>query len=394
MDPTQNSSQGAAPSGPATSSSSSPSPSLTSAAPSLTSKIAMAHQQVSRMNGNAPAAPVGQMADKAAETQVPAQQAQPAEVKAPVDQDLGKKAPAIVEFDGRRFDFSDPQKVAKKLVDLEKGMRSFQAERDKLKQELTQHEANSPAVENGKRFGEIERKYMAAMKHALGEDGSVRNPRALVAGVDHILGEIVPAEVLNNWLNHKLQMNLHVMNLSPEQREQFMSEYQDRQAIEQQRIQLELDRSEIDGFKSEAAQAKEAQARETLKATITPIRQKYSFSNTIKDPRTAAFLDKQLWFEAKAQMKQVLDQGQELSPAAVENIFKGIKNELTLGQQGAAREAVTSEVAKQKDSAMSGILDAATSGAAPRDEIDEMFKKNARPGDILQARFKNLMGRK
>lgn len=394
MTDTLTSPQGSTPTTPASSAPSGSSQGSGSARPRLGDKILTAHNELQGKPQSDSMQPQ-RKPDMAGEAPVDGQQAKPAEAQPPVTQEQGGKAqPNVVEYDGRRFDFSDPNKVAKKLVDLDKGMRLFQKERDQLKIKLQEHEANSPAVEQGKAFGEVQRKYNAAMKHALGEDGAVRNARALVAGVDVFMNDMLPPEVLNQWLNHKLQMNMHVMNLSPEQRDTFNRDYQDRQDVEQQRIQVELERGEIDQFKSAKVEAEERAEREQLKAVITPIRQKHSFSNTIKDPRTAAFLDKQLWFEAKAQMKQALDQGLTLDEATTEKIFSSIKNELTLGQQGAAKEAVTQEVRRAKDGAMSGILDAATSGAAPTDDIEDLYKKGAKSADIFRARIQGLTGKR
>lgn len=338
-------------------------------------------------------APVAQeqTADKgSAETNIE----QTAPVEGAQKQGDGKKAPAnVVEYNGRRFDFSDPQKVAKKLVDVEAGMRKFQQERDQLKAELAKHTENSPIVEKGKAFAAIEKQWNVAYQHAMNEDGSVKNPRMLVAGVDKFLEGMFEPAIISHWLQAKLQLNSHLMNMPQEERQRFLTEYTDRQNMERERIELELERGEVEGYKSERAQAQEAADKAQLNAIITPARSKYSFKNEFANKRAGEALDNQLWADAKVKMKEHLNNGGDLSNEVVDQIFKGLYDELKMEHDSAVNNSVGKAVAQKKEAAMSGIIDAAGNRPGPKPFDGPEALKTQTSGEVLRNRFAAMLGR-
>lgn len=291
----------------------------------------------------------------------------------------------IVEYGGRKFDFTQPEKVAKKLVDLEQGMRKFQTERDQLRKELETAQGSIPDPAQKARYDlvdNVRREIDAAMKAGV-------SPSAMV---DVVLPKFLTEDVINSWLQQKLRHHSHLLSLNPQEKEAYLKQFQERQDWEKEKIRVAMEKDEIEKFKQERETLEVRTAKAELEAVVTPGYREAAFKLPNKKMEQA--LNQQLWNEGKNKIKEFIAEGYEVTGDNVREIFRIIKAELEDGMNLAAEEKVQKKVAEKKQAAMTGISQAVQTGGQPAESIDDMLKRGASMEDTFTARIRNAMKRR
>lgn len=282
----------------------------------------------------------------------------------------------LVEVNGRKFDVSKPEVLVKKLLDFESGMRKFQTERDQLKQQLQELQAKVPDSETDEGF----KIFANAMKMFKVAD----NRGLTTAGVETVLKELFPTEVLNEWLQKKLQHHSHLMTLSPEQRAAYAQQFNEREEWEQEKIRVALEKEEIDQYKTERESLNTRTIKAELESLVTPGFRENAFKLANKKLEQA--LNQQLWTAAQAQIKEMIRTQQPLSGDSVSTIFATLKAELEDGMNLEADAKVRQNVENKKTQAMTGLSQAVSSGAQVK-SISDTIASGASGEDTLAARF-------
>lgn len=294
----------------------------------------------------------------------------------------GKKQESSIkefDFDGRKvkIDLSKPDAIAKKVVDLDKGMRKAFAERDAANKELAALRESAPNpefLELATNVDRLNKRFTAAV-----ETGNVRK------GVDMVLEELFSPEIVNQWLQHKLQHHSTLLSLSDAEKEQYLKQFSERDAFEQEKLQVALAKAEIEGERNARVTAEQRAEQKAAEALVTPSYRKHSFGE--KHPK----LDKLLWQEAMPLLKQHVENGNELSQEAVDSIFKGVRDSIAAEHSALGQKAAADAVTAQKTSAMSSISEAVRGGAGQKaeDAAANLLKQN-KPAAAFRAR---LLGR-
>jgi hypothetical protein len=298
----------------------------------------------------------------------------PAEGQKPTESSLKE-----FDFDGRKvkIDLSKPEAIAKKVVDLDKGMRKAFAERDAAQKELASLRESAPDpefMELATNVDKLNKRFTAAVN-----TGNVRK------GVDMVLEELFSPEIVNQWLQHKLQHHSTLLSLSDSEKEQYLKQFSERDAFEQEKLQVALAKAEIEGERNARVTAEQRAEQKAAEALVTPAYRKHSFGD--KHPK----LDKLLWQEAIPLLKQHVEAGNVLTDADADAIFKGVRQSIAAEHSALGQKAAADAVTAQKESAMSSISEAVRGGAGQKaeDAAANLLKQN-KPAAAFRAR---LLGR-
>jgi len=288
------------------------------------------------------------------------------------------KSAKVVEIEGRKIDVSNPEALAKKMVDFEKGMRKFQVERDQLKAQVQQL--------SGEKLGDEDKASLATFKKLLGGFTTASEKGMSAAGVDYVMNEMFSAETLNTWLQKKLQHHSHLLNLDPAQKEAYLAQYRDREAFDQEKLRVALERQEIDQFRTERTTLEQRTTQAELTSVLTPSWRENAFKLPSKRMNDA--LNKELWNSAKEEIKTMISNGQELTSEAVAQVFAGIRADIESGMNLDSKQKVAKAVDEKKQEAMTGLSQAVNQGQAPG-SVDDMIKQKASWSDVFRTRMAN-----
>ena len=232
-------------------------------------------------------------------------------------------------------------------------MRKAHGEKDQLKQQLAQIQAKIPSpefMEKSNEFHRLLNNFETAAKAGMTQ-----------RAVDELLNGMLAPDLINGWLQRKLQHNSQLLNMSEYDKQAYLAQFNEKEALDEDRYQVALDKAEIAkeraGREGTAQQLQQAQAE----AAVQPAYQKHSFGE--KFPR----FDKMLWEETVSQLTQLEESGTELTKQVIDNTFAGVRKSIEQEYSVHGRNAAAQAVATQKDAAMTGILGAIQNGQAQVD---------------------------
>lgn len=278
----------------------------------------------------------------------------------PVGDVVAEEKSPIQEFDigGKKvsLDVSKPEVIAKKIVDLENGMRKAFSERDAFKKQVAEFEANKPdaaLMDHASKFASLVDAYTVGLK-----TGNV------FTAVDNFIRNTIGENELLTWQKRKLERHSYMLTASQEERERMEREWADRDAVEADKYQVAIERAELDKIKNEASTAKERAEAAEVNAMIMPAYQKVLYKDKPK-------LNAMIWEDARKAMRDHIEAGNELTKDFAAQAFKAARAQLD-AEFGMAAEAKVAEViAAKKNDAMTSIAAAVQSKEKPRNSAED-----------------------
>lgn len=285
----------------------------------------------------------------------------------------------VQEFDigGKKIalDLSKPDTIAKKIADLDHGMRKAFAERDAFKKQVAEYEASKPPQEQTERFDMFNKlvdQYTVGIKQ-----GNVH------AAVDSFIRNVVGEKELLAWKQRQLERHSYMLTATPEERQRMEAEWSDRDALEADKYQVAIERAEIERTKQQAAQAIEAKELAEVNSMIMPAYQKVLFKDKPK-------LNAMIWEDARKAMTEHIEAGNELTKEFAAQAFKAARASIEAEFNMTASQEVAKVVAAKKEEAMTSInaaVQAKESSRQPSEDPLELMKQG-RLAAAFRARFK------
>ena len=264
----------------------------------------------------------------------------------------------VTDHRGRRkvkVDWSDKDKL-KKHIQKAYGMRKFQAERDQYKERLEAVEAKNS--ENSEVIDSINEAY---------ESGG------LAAVADLIEGE-------GAW-EAAMQKHIDLQEWKRGATESEIEAYNTREENARLQKQIEAQNKANEKFMQKVESEKDEAAAESLKSQTFPSFDKYRFEGKLKSPKEELQLDKMLWRNAKADLMELLEEGEDLTPCIIEKTFKQNYALLRRSENRRASSKAAATLKKKKQEAIENVQTQVMNGYKETGK-DKEFKSLLDKGDI------------
>jgi hypothetical protein len=264
-----------------------------------------------------------------------------------------------------KVDWKDKEKL-KKYIQMAAGMRKFQAERDKLKQEYDGYK--SASSDKVQAFETLDKVW--------GKEG--------IEGVIKLLGG---PEALSQFEQKAIEKHKFLSSASPEQKkafeleQQLLSERREREAL-QKSVEENLRRAEEQ--RSQASQ-KEAESM------VFPAFERYRFTGKLGDAALEHSLDEAVWTQTLSRLEK-LPEG-SLSQAVIDKEFRSVASTFNKAIQKQASSEAKKVVETKKAAAKASVSAAAARGMSGAKQSNVTRDKIVK-GDLKSAFLDMLGGKK
>jgi hypothetical protein len=285
--------------------------------------------------------------------------------------DANKDVEEIIISDesGRKkitVDWNDRTKL-KKYVEMAAGMRKFQAERDRVKAELSKVQSES-------------REYVdswTAIETAYNKEG-------IKGLINLVTGE---ADGYDKLLQRELGKLKARETATPSELERMdLEEKFQREARERQKLQ-----AQVEAQLKKATEEREQASLKSLESRVLPAFEKHRFAGKLGDAKVEDRLDKAIWRETLEVLENYPDHV-ELTPSMIEKEFREASNTYRKLINKQAEEKTKQVIQKKKVAAQETAAVKAMSGMRSNDARDA-FKNDIRKGDLTSALTSVLTGK-
>jgi hypothetical protein len=285
--------------------------------------------------------------------------------------DANKDVEEIIISDesGRKkitVDWNDRTKL-KKYVEMAAGMRKFQAERDRVKAELSKVQSES-------------REYVdswTAIETAYSKEG-------IKGLINLVTGE---ADGYDKLLQRELGKLKARETATPSELERMdLEEKFQREARERQKLQ-----AQVEAQLKKATEEREQASLKSLESRVLPAFEKHRFAGKLGDAKVEDRLDKAIWRETLEVLENYPDHV-ELTPSMIEKEFREASNTYRKLINKQAEEKTKQVIQKKKVAAQETAAVKAMSGMRSNDARDA-FKNDIRKGDLTSALTSVLTGK-
>ncbi len=291
--------------------------------------------------------PTGQSLQQDEATSEPSETSE--EVSPPSDTDLDATAPSgqpqasnikhVTKYDaqGRKtkvpVDLSKTDEVLKsieKMYALEKGMREFQSERDKLKVSNTERDTQA--------------NHFKAISDAYAKNG-------LAGIVNYIEGDDTAYGKVEKSINERYDIR---RTATPAER----SAMDEQERIDAERREMKAEREANQKFRQDIEAQREASEVKQLESLITPSFEKHNFTGKLGNKESEQLVNKMIWNTAMEKLEALEGKGLELTSAEIDSIFKEVSSTF--------RSVVKSQVDSKTKAVVEAKKQAATESAQTR----------------------------
>jgi hypothetical protein len=285
--------------------------------------------------------------------------------------DANKDVEEIIISDesGRKkitVDWNDRTKL-KKYVEMAAGMRKFQAERDRVKAELSKVQSDS-------------REYVdswTAIETAYSKEG-------IKGLINLVTGE---ADGYDKLLQRELGKLKARETATPSELERMdLEEKFQREARERQKLQ-----AQVEAQLKKATEEREQASLKSLESRVLPAFEKHRFAGKLGDAKVEDRLDKAIWRETLEVLENYPDHV-ELTPSMIEKEFREASNTYRKLINKQAEEKTKQVIQKKRVAAQETAAVKAMSGMRSNDARDA-FKSDIRKGDLTSALTSVLTGK-
>jgi hypothetical protein len=279
-------------------------------------------------------------------------EASPMEQAKAEDQGQAKKEAAKPELD--------------KVKQYERGMRKFQAERDRIAKEA-----------------EIAKKELSELKNHWSKLEAGFSESGIAGVINAIAGK---QDAYKEFLEAEIARRNEYERATPSQRTAMEAE-EKRLAAEKRAAQLEQKFKDLEN--SVTAKSQEAEQK-ALQSVVNPVFEKYRFSGKLGDAEAEYYQDKALWQLALDNLNELPEE--KITPEAIESEFRKVSSTLrkviTKQADSKAKKVVESKKAHAQEAAATKAM----SGMSNSSTADE-FRKQVRSGNLSDALRQVMMGK-
>jgi hypothetical protein len=264
-----------------------------------------------------------------------------------------------------KVDWKDKEKL-KKYIQMAAGMRKFQAERDKLKQEYDGYK--SASSDKVQAFEQLDRVWS--------KDG--------IEGVIKLLGG---PEALSQFEQKAIERHQFLAKASPEQKKAFELE---QQLLGERREREALQKSVEENLRRAEEQRSQASQKEA-ESMVFPAFEKYRFTGKLGDASLEHSLDEAVWTQTLSRLER-LPEG-SLSQAVIDREFRSVASTFSKAIQKQASSEAKKVVETKKADAKASVSAAAARGMSGAKQSNATRDKIAK-GDLKGAFLDMLGGKK
>lgn len=265
------------------------------------------------------------------------------------------------------IDWNDKEKL-KKYIHAAAGMRQFQHERDKVKQELKASQEKYKDVESS--WNTVQKTY---------------SEKGLKGLVNLLTGR---EDGYDLYLKQEFEKIQRKQEASPDElRQMDLEERLENEQKERQKLQKEVEES-LNKSKQEKEEAKAYE----LQSKINPAFDRVRFSGKLGDVEAENELDGALWDKALKRLQAYPDDV-ELTPSMIEKEFRTVAATFRKVINGQADKKTEQVIQQKKQNAATNAAAVASQGYKPAPAKDAMMK-NMRSGNMADALRQFLSGGK
>ena len=221
---------------------------------------------------------------------------------------------------------------------LAHGARKWQAERDQARKELDQIRSSHDPL----------RKHWDTLEGAFREKG-IEGVVDLLEGTQGSYKKHVQAAI---------QRENFLRNASPEEKAALEA----REAVEQQRQEMERMRRENDDFRKSVEQQREEAETRALESKIHPSFERYRFKGKLGNADREHLLDEMVWNSALKRLEPYEEQGLEITPEVIDSEFRKAASAIRSTVSATANKVAAKSVERKKQQATEHAQAAVRSG--------------------------------